>query len=93
VAVARVVMQADAFGLDGDAALAFQVHRVEHLGLHLALAQGARQFQQPVGQRGFAVVDVRDDAEVPYELGIHVFSCGFPCGRDAARPARCRRFP
>ena len=38
VAVVREVMQANALGLDGDAALALEVHRIEHLGGHFALA-------------------------------------------------------
>ena len=66
-------MQADALGLDGDAALALEVHRVEHLRRHFALAQRAGQLQQPVGQRGLAVVDVRDDAEIPDVLWVHLF--------------------
>ena len=83
VAVARRVVQADAFGLDGDAALALEVHGVEHLRGHFALAERAGQLEQAVGQRGFAVVDVRDDAEIPDELGIHGFSC------DSRRRTRC----
>jgi hypothetical protein len=39
---------------------------------HLALSERAGQFKQTVGQRGFTVVDVRYDAEIPDELGIHV---------------------
>ena len=50
--------------LDRDAALALEVERVEHLLLHLALLERARGLDQPVGQRGLAVIDVRDDAEV-----------------------------
>ena len=73
VAVARGVMQANAFRFDGDAALALQVHRVEHLRAHFALGQRAGQLQQAVGQRGFAVVNVRDDAEIPDVLRIHLF--------------------
>ena len=34
------VVQADRMGLDGDAALALEVHGVEHLRLHLAGLQG-----------------------------------------------------
>ncbi len=59
------VLHRDRVGLDRDAALALQVHRVEHLLLHLAAAHRAGQFQQPIGQRALAVVDVGDDREVP----------------------------
>ena len=31
----------------------------------------AGQLQQAVGQRGFAVVDVRDDGEIAEESGVH----------------------
>ncbi len=52
-------------GQDGDAALALEV-----VGIHgaldhaLVLAVGAGLLQQPVDQRGFAMVDVRDDGDV-----------------------------
>src|SRR5258706_2956244 len=64
-------MQADAFCFDGDAALALEVHGIEDLFVHFALGQGASHFEQAVGERGFAVVDVRDDAEISNELGVH----------------------
>ena len=54
----------DGVGLDGDAALAFEVHGVEDLLAHLSPAESGREFQHPIGQGGFAVVDVGDDAEV-----------------------------
>ena len=63
-AVLRGVHHADGVGLDGDAALALEVHGVEHLGLHLARGERSGQLQQAVGQRGFAVVDMRDDREI-----------------------------
>jgi hypothetical protein len=50
--------------LDRDASLALEVERVEHLLLHLTLLQRPGRLDQAVGQRGLAVVDVRDDAEV-----------------------------
>ena len=65
VAVLRVVDHADRVALDGDAALALEVHRVEHLLAHLLARERAGGFEQPVGERRLAVVDVRDDAEIP----------------------------
>lgn len=41
---------------------------VEVLGLPMALLDGAGELQQPVGQRRLAMVDVRDDREVPDPL-------------------------
>src|SRR6266436_7208944 len=64
-------MEANAFRLDGDAALALEVHGVKDLFVHFALRQRAGHFEQAVSERGFAVVDVRDDAEVSNELRVH----------------------
>ena len=70
LAVARLIVQRHALRLDGDAALALQVHRVEHLGLHLARLEAAAQLDQAVGERRFAVVNVRDDGEIAYALHL-----------------------
>ena len=51
-------------GLDGNAALALEIHAVEHLRLHLAGLQGPGMFEEAVGQGRFPVVDVRDDGKV-----------------------------
>jgi hypothetical protein len=64
VAVLRGVFDADGVGLDGDAALALDIHAVEQLLLHVALGHGAGQLDQPVGEGGFPVVDMGDDGEV-----------------------------
>ena len=83
LAVGGAVLQADALGLDGDAALALEVHGVEDLRVHLALAERAGKLEQAVGQRGLAVVDVRDNAKVAYEAWVH-------CLRRALRRVRTR---
>jgi hypothetical protein len=57
--------QPDVLGLDGDSALALDVHPVEVLGAHIAIGDDPGQLQHPVGQGGLAVIDVGDDAEVP----------------------------
>ncbi len=71
LAVRGAIMQANALGFDGDAALFFQIHGVEHLRGHFALAERAGQFQQAIGKGRLAMVDVRDNAEVADEPGIH----------------------
>ena len=43
---------------DGDAALAFQIHGIENLGLHLARVQGARELEKAIRQRRLSVVEV-----------------------------------
>ena len=57
--------------LDGDAALAFEVHRIQHLLAHLPFLQRARRLQQPIRQRRLAVVNVRDDAKIPDMAHVH----------------------
>ncbi len=71
LAVVRGVHHANGVSLDGDAALAFQVHGIEHLGLHFARGERSGELEQAVGQRGFAVIDVRDDREIADEGGVH----------------------
>ena len=56
---------------DRDSALPFQVHRIEQLILLFALVDRARALKQPIRQRRFAVIDVRDDAEIARELNCH----------------------
>ena len=63
-ALAYPPRQAYRLALDGDAALAFDVHAVEVLVAHLPRVHDSGELQHPVGQRGLAVVDVGDDAEV-----------------------------
>jgi len=53
-------VQANAFRFDGDAALALEVHGVEDLLVHFALGERAGHFEQAIGERGLAVVDVGD---------------------------------
>ena len=77
LAVLRGVHHADGVRLDGDAALALQVHGVEHLGLHLARGQRSGQLQQAVRQRGFAVIDVGNDRKIAEKSGVH--GCSGQC--------------
>ena len=66
LAVARPVAERGGLRLDGDAALALEIHRVEHAILHLALGQAAAILDEPIGERRLAMVDVGDDREVAY---------------------------
>src|SRR4029079_10149918 len=84
LAVARPIVEPDRLRLDGDAALALDIHRIEHLLDHLALLQAAGELDQPVGQRGLAMVDIGDDreiADVGYGGGRH--------GREITPLLRC----
>ncbi len=64
LAVLGHVFERRGLGLDRDAALALDVHRIEHLGVHLAVRKAATTLDDPVGQRALAVVDVGNDREV-----------------------------
>ena len=88
LAVAGLVAQRHALRLDRDAALALQVHGVEHLLLHLAGFQAAAQLDEAVGQRGLAVIDVRDDGKVTDQL--HQGAGGLGRRRIIAGRSSCR---
>ena len=60
-----LVVDRTVFGEDGDATLALEI-----VGIHHAFAdsfvssEGARLLEQAVDQRGFAMIDVRDDGDI-----------------------------
>ena len=61
-------------GLNGNAALPLQVHVVQELIFHFPLGHRLADFQQPVRQRGFPMVDVGDDGEVSnFTLIVHIW--------------------
>ena len=64
--VLRGVIEPHGLRLDGDAAFFLDLHIVEHLPLprHLAVGEPACLLDQPVGQRRFAMVDMRDNREI-----------------------------
>ncbi|CCY18709.1 1-deoxy-D-xylulose 5-phosphate reductoisomerase [Eubacterium sp. CAG:786] len=66
LAVVGVIFKTYCARLDGDAALALDVHVIKKLLLHIAEGNGLGLLQDSVGKGGFAVVDVCDDAEVAY---------------------------
>ncbi len=63
-AVTRLVFERRGLRLDRDAALSLDVHRVEHLLFHLAIAQSAATLDQSIGECRLAVVDVGNDREI-----------------------------
>ena len=58
------VFQPHGVGFDGDAAFAFNVHRIQKLRLHIPVRDGIGVLDQAVGERGFPVVDMGHDGEV-----------------------------
>ena len=80
---------ANGLGLDRDAALALELHRVEHLLAHLALRHRLGQLEDPVGERRLPMIDVGDDREVADTRLVHVSSGpGATRVAPAARPLR-----
>ena len=61
-----MVFQADCARLDGDTALALDIHVVKKLLLHITERDGLGLLKDTVGKGGFAVVDVCDYAEIAY---------------------------
>ena len=64
LAVLGLVVEPHRLRLDGDAALALDIHRIEHLLDHVARRHRAGGLDQPVGERRLAVVDMGDDGEI-----------------------------
>ena len=91
-AIAGLVLQRDRIALDGDPALALDVHRVQDLVAKLALIDRPATLDQSIRQRRFAMIDVRDDAEVSnvvHDGSKHELShTNARCQRDRRRLAR-----
>lgn len=64
LAVTRLVPEGRRLRLDGNAALALDVHRVKHLLRHFPVRQAAAALDDAISQRGLAVIDVGDDGEI-----------------------------
>ena len=59
-----LVLQRRRLRLDRDATLALDVHRVQHLGFHLAVRTGPATLNDPIRERALAVVDVGNDGKL-----------------------------
>jgi len=64
--VEHIALPVEAHGLrlDRDAAFLLDIHVVEHLRRHFALGEPAGRLDQPVGKRGLAMVDMRDNRKI-----------------------------
>src|SRR5206468_12027871 len=71
LAVLRGVTHRNRVRLDRDPAFALKIHRIEELILSLAVMNRAGTLEQTIRQSRFAVIDVRDDAEVAGQLDRH----------------------
>ncbi len=64
LAIAGLVLQRSGLRLDGYPTLFLDVHRVEHLRFHLAFFESAATLDQTIGQRRFAMINVRNDRKI-----------------------------
>jgi hypothetical protein len=74
LAIGRLVAHAHGVGLDGDPALALEVHAIEELVAHIPLFNRAGRLEQAVGERRLPMVNMGDDAEISDVGGVHVGS-------------------
>lgn len=64
LAVLGLVVQGCGLRLDGDTALFLDVHRVQHLRLHVTLGQTSAILDQAVCQGRFAMVNMGNDGKI-----------------------------
>src|SRR3954467_1547264 len=73
--VLSLVKHGNGMGFNGNSPLPLQIHRIEHLVLHLPRGNGSGSMQKAVGQRRFPMVDMGDDAEVSNMRYVHRLKC------------------
>ncbi len=80
LSVFRLINRADSLGFDRDSPLSLQIHVIQYLCLHLAARQKTRLLYDAIRQRGFAVVNMCNNAKIsdftlihPFHLNIKLF--------------------
>ena len=63
-AVVSRVFDPNGVRLNGDPALAFDIHAVQQLGFHITIRDGVCRLDQTVSKRRFTVVDVGHDRKI-----------------------------
>ena len=81
--VLRLIAHAHGPGLDGDAPLPLQLHIIQDLRFHIPFRHRVAALQDPVRQRAFAMVDMGNDAEIPYP-----FLIGHACSLHSSQNLR-----
>ena len=59
-----VIVKRDTLRFDGNTPLPLDIHRIENLSRHLSLGQPTTRLDEAIGERGLAMIDVRDDGEI-----------------------------
>jgi hypothetical protein len=65
VLIIKTIIHLNGMALDGDAPFPFQIHIVQGLRLQVPVSNSSCNLQEPIRQGAFAVINVRDDAEIP----------------------------
>lgn len=63
---AQLIIHPSRGELDRNSPLSFQIHRIQKLAFHFALGNRPGNFQKPIGQGGFPVINMGDDAKISY---------------------------
>jgi uncharacterized UPF0160 family protein len=66
----RAPWQSNCLALDGDSSFAFYIHSVEILLAHISSIDDASDPKHSVGESGFSVINMGDDAKVSDLSGI-----------------------
>jgi hypothetical protein len=64
LAILGVVVHPHRGRFDRDAFFAFQVHTIQNLRGHIPFGDRPGSLEESIGERGFAVIDMRDDAKI-----------------------------
>jgi hypothetical protein len=70
-----IVVHLDGVALDGDTPFTLQIHIIKGLILHIPFRNSFGELQQTVGEGTFAVVNMGNNAEVPYIFLITHSNC------------------
>ena len=90
--VLGLVSQPNGLRLDRDAALALDLHRIQHLLLHLPRFQPAAGLDQPIGQRALAMVDMGNDRKIADMRQLFGLGCAHPGEDKGFAPAVQSKF-
>jgi hypothetical protein len=70
--------QGNSLALDGNAPFPLNIHIVKNLILKIPLVHNTGLLDKPVGQGGFTVVNMGDDAKIPYMSAVYHTSPAYP---------------
>ncbi len=68
--VSGAVWYGDRLALDGDPALALDIHVVQDLVVEVTVRDEPGALDEPIRERGLSMVDMGDDAEIADSLGV-----------------------